>query len=108
MTDKPTTVVALRHSSFKEPKSGLAQRLITEAAAISNIYATDLAGFVIVAVDRRGRWSLGSRCDDTIIGGNMLGGLAVTAITRELMADPAAVDVLERHGFVVKPQDDEG
>lgn len=102
-------VPLFKGSCWTKPVNGLAKRMVTEVNALANVYNGELAGYVIVAVNGKGEWSLGARAaktKDHPIGSNMLGGIAQAAIQRELMADPAAVDVLIRHGLVINPPKD--
>jgi hypothetical protein len=103
MTEK---VVPLReHSSWKQDVGGLAERLRIELAAISNVYADDLAGYVVVTVNSKGEWSCMWKADDASpIGRVMLGGLATAAVQREMLADGAAVDAMVRNGLLREPE----
>lgn len=101
-------VVPLRdRTSFKDV-NGLAERLRTELAALSNLYAADLAGYVVLCVDSKGCWSLAFKTieDETCpIGQTMLAGLAISAIQREMIADGAACDAMVRNGLLRPPEE---
>jgi hypothetical protein len=98
MTDK---VVPLREHSSWKVASGLAARLRIELEALSNVYANDLAGYVVITVNSKGEWSCGWKVDDASpIGRVMLGGLATAAVQREMLADGAAVDAMVRNGLL--------
>lgn len=107
MSDAPDNVVGLRSlSSFKEA-TGLAERLRTELAALSNVYADDLAGYVVVCVNGKGEWTVAWRCDEASpIGRTMLAGLALAGIQHDMIADSAAGEALVRNGLRDPPPDD--
>jgi len=101
-------VIPLRErSSFKEV-CGLAERLRTELAAISNVYAEDLAGYIVLAVDSKGCWTLAFKIkddDNCPVGVAMLAGLGISAIQREMIADGAACDAMVRNGLLRPPEE---
>lgn len=104
MSDK---VVPLRNSSFKDA-CGLAERLRTELAALSNVYAKDLAGYIVICVNSKGCWSLAFKTTDDEacpLGPTMLAGLGIAAIQREMVADSAACDAMVRNGLLRPPED---
>lgn len=77
--------------SHERTKSGLTARFEIEAAALANLFADDLAGYVVFCVDKRGEWSLSFRCDDDPnipIGVNMVAGLTISAVHREMIFGP--------------------
>jgi len=101
-------VVPLRERSSFKDVSGLAERLRTELGAISNVYSADLAGYVVIAVDSKGCWTLAFKTieDETCpIGQTMLAGLAISAIQREMIADGAACDAMVRNGLLRPPEE---
>lgn len=95
-----SAVVPINAGGFRAEVCPLAARLRTELAAIVNVYADDLAGYVVVAVDSKGCWNVSwAHHRDGPIGRTMLAGLATAAIQRELVADAAACDALVRNGL---------
>lgn len=101
-------VIALRERSSFKDVCGLAERLRTELAAISNVYADDLAGYIVLAVDSKGCWTLAFKVSDDDacpIGHTMLAGLAIQAIQREMVADSAACDAMVRNGLLRPPEE---
>lgn len=99
-------VVSLRDSSWKPSACGLAERLRTELAALANVRADDLAGYVVLCVNSKGAWDLAWKVDeDSPIGLTMLAGLATAAIQRDMLGDSAAVDALVRNGLREPPLD---
>lgn len=60
------------------------------AGKLQGIFAKDMAGFIIFAVDQKGDWSLGWALDpESVIGRRMLCGLAVEAVREELIVEEA-------------------
>lgn len=59
-------------------------------AKMQGFFADDMAGVVVIAVGRDGKWSLGFRVEseDAIIGSRMLAGMAMAAITEEMIVKP--------------------
>ena len=100
MTDAPklAEVVPLYNngSCQTNERCGLASRLCVEAEAVANVYAHDIAGYVMVCVNSKGVWSLSYEMDpDSPIGMTMLAGLAMAAIQRDMLAKAAARDLAE-------------
>lgn len=94
-----SNVVPLRNTgtSYREHSSGLAMRIALEAQALANLYADDLAGFVIVCVNGRGEWSLSFETDPSSpIGHTMLAGLASAAIQRDILARDATREIIAK------------
>ena len=61
-------------------------------AKLQGIFAKDMAGFVVFAVDQKGEWSLGWAVDpEAVIGRRMLCGLAVEAIREDLIVEEAII-----------------
>lgn len=101
-------VIPLRERSSFKDVCGLAERLRTEIAAMSNVYADDLAGYIVLAVDSKGCWTLGFKIIDDEncpVGVAMLAGLGISAIQREMIADGAACDAMVRNGLLRPPEE---
>lgn len=102
--DAPANVVPLRSLSSWKPAEGLSERPRLELAALSNVYATDLAGYVVIGVNHKGEWSLQWKCDDASpIGRTMLSGLALAAVQHDMIGDSAAMEAIVRNGLREPP-----
>lgn len=79
-----------------------------ELAAISNVYADDLAGYVVVSVNGKGEWTCAWKCDEASpIGRTMLAGLAIAGVTHDMIADSAATEAIVRNGLRDRPPEPE-
>lgn len=104
MSDEKKVVPLREASSWREATSGLAERLRTELGALSNMYADDLAGYVVICVNGKGFWSLAYRLDEeSPIGRTMLAGLATAAIQHDMISDSAACEAIVRNGLREPP-----
>lgn len=98
------TIVSLRALSSWREASGLSERLRIELAALSNVYADDLAGYVVICVNHKGEWSLAWKVDDdSPIGRAMLAGLAMAAVQHDMIGDSAAMEAIVRNGLREPP-----
>jgi len=102
-------IIPLRSlTSWKEAEGGLAERLRIELGSLANVYASDLAGYVVVCVNGLGEWSLSWKVDeDSPIGRTMLAGLALAAVQHDMIADSAAMEAIVRNGLREQPPESE-
>lgn len=85
-----------------QPLTGDAQRFMVSAGKLAQNFPDDLAGYVMIGVDSKGRWSLAFRVrEDGLMGQTLLAGLAMAAIQREMIAEPQVKEALIRNGLVL-------
>ena len=78
-----------------EGRPELHVRLEKATALLQGLFADDMAGYVVFAVDHKGKWSLGWAVEpEGVIGPRMLCGLAQEAFREELVTETAIRDVL--------------
>lgn len=109
MSGESENVVELRAGEGRdwEERDGFAQHFMRMAGGMVSNFPTNLHGVVIVGVDEKGNWSVGWRVrEDSPIGQTMLGGLAIAAVTKDMLADPTVGDALVRNGLVLPAPDD--
>lgn len=100
-------VVPLRPLSSWKEATGLSERLRIELAALSNVYADDLSGYVVVCVNGKGEWSLAWKHDEEgPIGRLMLAGLAMAGIQLDMIGERAAQEAIVRNGLRAPPPED--
>ena len=86
---------------YKE-RSELVTKMERSAGIMAQHFADDLAGYVMLAVNAKGEWSLGFHFDkDSPIGPNMLAGITMAAVQRDIIAEGAIKDSLVRHNLVL-------
>lgn len=111
MSEEPK-VVELRANSDNqgrvyEERDGFAAHIVRLAGAMASAFPGDLHGVVIVGVSDKGHWSVGYRVrEGGPIGVTMLAGLALAAITKDMLAAPAAGEALIRNGLMSPPPED--
>lgn len=108
MTDK---VVELFYGEPRErqDRNSMCDRMERCAGIIAQNFAENLAGYIVIGVNRSGGWSLGAGVidDDTcVIGSTVLGGLGIAAINRDMLAEASIKDALIRHGLVNPPPEE--
>lgn len=85
-----------------KPRDEMARKLERAVGVQQQNFPDDLAAYAIICVNSKGEWSLGYHCDpDTPIGPNMLAGLAMVAVQREIVSEGAIKDSLIRTGLVL-------
>lgn len=71
-----------------DPRPKMHEDMERHVAILQGVFPADMTGFIVMAVGADGKWSMGWSVDpDAVIGRRMLGGLALAAITEELLID---------------------
>lgn len=108
MSEDPKKVVELFHGEPRERKerNAVCDQMERCAGIMAQNFADDLAGYIIIGVNRAGGWSLGSGVTNDaacFIGSTALAGLGIAAINRDMLAESQIKDALIRNGLVQPP-----